>query len=83
MWFLGCIINIHSNHILRNLRKPGETDYKIPRGKTAIIRLTAPFMNWKCVRVGSVALNLMLKWTKMLVCSMFNMFYIKQSQHFE
>uniref|UniRef100_A0A8C2BS29 3-oxo-5-alpha-steroid 4-dehydrogenase C-terminal domain-containing protein n=1 Tax=Cyprinus carpio TaxID=7962 RepID=A0A8C2BS29_CYPCA len=31
MWFLGCIINIHSNHILRNLRKPGETDYKIPR----------------------------------------------------
>uniref|UniRef100_A0A8C0YDW2 3-oxo-5-alpha-steroid 4-dehydrogenase C-terminal domain-containing protein n=2 Tax=Cyprinus carpio TaxID=7962 RepID=A0A8C0YDW2_CYPCA len=32
MWLLGCIINIHSNHILRNLRKPGETDYKIPRG---------------------------------------------------
>uniref|UniRef100_A0A8C0YG44 3-oxo-5-alpha-steroid 4-dehydrogenase C-terminal domain-containing protein n=2 Tax=Cyprinus carpio TaxID=7962 RepID=A0A8C0YG44_CYPCA len=31
MWLLGCIINIHSNHILRNLRKPGETDYKIPR----------------------------------------------------
>uniref|UniRef100_A0A8C1XJ55 3-oxo-5-alpha-steroid 4-dehydrogenase C-terminal domain-containing protein n=1 Tax=Cyprinus carpio TaxID=7962 RepID=A0A8C1XJ55_CYPCA len=36
MWLLGCIINIHSNHILRNLRKPGETDYKIPRGKTVI-----------------------------------------------
>uniref|UniRef100_A0A673IBJ9 3-oxo-5alpha-steroid 4-dehydrogenase (NADP(+)) n=1 Tax=Sinocyclocheilus rhinocerous TaxID=307959 RepID=A0A673IBJ9_9TELE len=32
MWFLGCIINIHSDHILRNLRKPGETGYKIPRG---------------------------------------------------
>jgi hypothetical protein len=27
------VINIHSDHILRNLRKPGETGYKIPRGK--------------------------------------------------
>lgn len=25
-------INIHSDHILRNLRKPGEKDYKIPKG---------------------------------------------------
>ncbi|XP_051727887.1 3-oxo-5-alpha-steroid 4-dehydrogenase 1 [Ctenopharyngodon idella] len=32
MWFLGWIINIHSDHILRNLREPGETGYKIPRG---------------------------------------------------
>ncbi|TRY60220.1 hypothetical protein DNTS_026368 [Danionella cerebrum] len=32
LWFLGLIINIHSDHILRNLRKPGETGYKIPRG---------------------------------------------------
>ncbi|PWG68210.1 hypothetical protein DF186_25590, partial [Enterococcus hirae] len=32
MWFVGWIINIHSDHILRNLRKPGETGYKIPRG---------------------------------------------------
>lgn len=49
MWFLGWIINIHSDHILRNLREPGETGYKIPRGKAIIIRLTAPFMNWnKC-----------------------------------
>ncbi|XP_073787228.1 3-oxo-5-alpha-steroid 4-dehydrogenase 1 isoform X2 [Danio rerio] len=32
MWFLGWIINMHSDHILRNLRKPGETGYKIPRG---------------------------------------------------
>ncbi|XP_051992710.1 3-oxo-5-alpha-steroid 4-dehydrogenase 1-like [Xyrauchen texanus] len=32
MWFLGWTINIHSDHILRNLRKPGETGYKIPRG---------------------------------------------------
>ncbi|KAG9479381.1 hypothetical protein GDO78_012841 [Eleutherodactylus coqui] len=28
----GMLINIHSDHILRNLRKPGEMGYKIPRG---------------------------------------------------
>jgi len=28
----GFIVNIHSDHILRNLRKPGETIYKIPNG---------------------------------------------------
>ena len=33
MFVAGMIINIHSDHILRNLRKPGETGYKIPRGK--------------------------------------------------
>ena len=32
MFFLGMAINIHSDHILRNLRKPGEKGYKIPRG---------------------------------------------------
>ncbi|KAI5621650.1 3-oxo-5-alpha-steroid 4-dehydrogenase 1 isoform X1 [Silurus asotus] len=32
LWLLGWIINLHSDHILRNLRSPGETDYKIPRG---------------------------------------------------
>ncbi|MBN3299933.1 S5A1 dehydrogenase, partial [Amia calva] len=32
MWLMGMLINIHSDHILRNLRKPGETDYKIPKG---------------------------------------------------
>uniref|UniRef100_A0A673TB38 Steroid 5 alpha-reductase 1 n=1 Tax=Suricata suricatta TaxID=37032 RepID=A0A673TB38_SURSU len=32
MWLLGMLVNIHSDHILRNLRKPGETGYKIPRG---------------------------------------------------
>ncbi|KAJ6661375.1 hypothetical protein lerEdw1_015003 [Lerista edwardsae] len=32
MWLSGLLINIHSDHILRNLRKPGETGYKIPRG---------------------------------------------------
>lgn len=34
LWLTGLVINIHSDHILRNLRKPGETGYKIPRGKS-------------------------------------------------
>lgn len=28
----GFVINNHADHVLRNLRKPGETGYKIPRG---------------------------------------------------
>lgn len=32
IFFIGMAINIHSDHILRNLRRPGETGYKIPRG---------------------------------------------------
>ncbi|XP_072171051.1 3-oxo-5-alpha-steroid 4-dehydrogenase 1-like [Diadema setosum] len=32
LFFTGMAINIHSDTILRNLRKPGETGYKIPCG---------------------------------------------------
>jgi len=32
IFFLGMAINVQSDAILRNLRKPGETGYKIPRG---------------------------------------------------
>lgn len=32
LFFLGFAINVHSDYILTNLRKPGETGYKIPRG---------------------------------------------------
>jgi len=32
LFLCGMTINIHSDHILRNLRRPGETGYKIPRG---------------------------------------------------
>ncbi|XP_006901193.1 PREDICTED: 3-oxo-5-alpha-steroid 4-dehydrogenase 2-like [Elephantulus edwardii] len=32
LFLLGMGINIHSDHILHNLRKPGETAYKIPQG---------------------------------------------------
>ena len=37
LFFLGLAINIHSDHILRNLRKPGETGYKIPRGQCILL----------------------------------------------
>ncbi|GAB5356926.1 hypothetical protein AAMO2058_000330200 [Amorphochlora amoebiformis] len=29
---IGMAINLHADHVLRNLRKPGETGYKIPHG---------------------------------------------------
>merc|ERR1719401_780716 len=32
LFFFGMLTNIHSDYILRNLRQPGETGYKIPRG---------------------------------------------------
>ncbi|XP_070684195.1 3-oxo-5-alpha-steroid 4-dehydrogenase 2-like [Pempheris klunzingeri] len=32
LFLVGLIINIHSDHILRCLRKPGETVYRIPHG---------------------------------------------------
>ncbi|XP_068928393.1 3-oxo-5-alpha-steroid 4-dehydrogenase 2 [Petaurus breviceps papuanus] len=32
IFFLGMAINIHSDYLLRQLRKPGETSYKIPQG---------------------------------------------------
>ncbi|KAK3092950.1 hypothetical protein FSP39_009294 [Pinctada imbricata] len=32
LFFVGMAINIHADHVLRNLRKPGEKGYKIPHG---------------------------------------------------
>lgn len=32
LWICGYAINIHSDHILRHLRKPGDTEYRIPEG---------------------------------------------------
>jgi protein-S-isoprenylcysteine O-methyltransferase Ste14 len=32
IFFMGFAINLHSDHILRQLRKPGENGYKIPTG---------------------------------------------------
>ena len=32
IWASGLCINLHSDNILRNLRQPGETGYKVPHG---------------------------------------------------
>ncbi|KAK9828069.1 hypothetical protein WJX81_007841 [Elliptochloris bilobata] len=32
LWALGWGVNLHSDSVLRNLRAPGETGYKVPRG---------------------------------------------------
>eukprot|EP00808_Paulinella_micropora_P029859 g9094.t1 len=32
LFLVGAAINVHADHVLRNLRKPGETGYKIPFG---------------------------------------------------
>ena len=32
LFITGMVINVHSDSILRNLRKPGEKGYKIPKG---------------------------------------------------
>ena len=32
VFIMGYVINLHSDYILRRLRKPGKTNYKIPRG---------------------------------------------------
>ena len=37
LFFTGMAINIHSDHILHNLRKPGDTGYKIPEGEFACV----------------------------------------------
>lgn len=32
LFFLGFVINLHSDHIIRNLRKPGDTAHYLPKG---------------------------------------------------
>ena len=34
LFVIGFLINLHSDYLLINLRKDGETGYKIPRGNT-------------------------------------------------
>lgn len=57
LWATGLAVNLHSDHILRTLRKPGETGYQIPRvrgrdggeeagvggGRFALLPSLAPF----------------------------------------
>ncbi|XP_034396367.1 3-oxo-5-alpha-steroid 4-dehydrogenase 2-like isoform X2 [Cyclopterus lumpus] len=42
LFVVGMIINIHSDHILRSLRRPGETVYKIPYETTSRGLRTTP-----------------------------------------
>jgi 3-oxo-5-alpha-steroid 4-dehydrogenase 1 len=32
LFLVGFVINLHADHVLRHLRVPGESDYKIPKG---------------------------------------------------
>ncbi|XP_021114254.1 3-oxo-5-alpha-steroid 4-dehydrogenase 1 isoform X1 [Heterocephalus glaber] len=54
LWLTGMLINIQSDHILRNLRKPEETGYKIPRAQQLCAVLRSPGQNsghW-CAVIG-------------------------------
>jgi len=44
LFLFGLTINIHSDIILRNLRKPNETGYKIPKGV-----YFKKFFSWLCM----------------------------------
>ena len=48
MFLTGLAINIHSDALLRNLRKPGETGYKIPCGEVAVVCVPCVYA---CMRV--------------------------------
>ena len=32
LFFIGMVINLHSDHIVRHLRKPGDTNHYLPKG---------------------------------------------------
>lgn len=45
LFYIGMAINIHSDYILRNLRKPGEVVYRIPTGKKHL-NILSPTLCW-------------------------------------
>lgn len=48
----GMAVNIHSDYILRNLREPGETGYKIPKGKFGSFMLClCHLINWNVLQL--------------------------------
>jgi len=57
MFLFGMAINIHSDAVLRNLRKPNETGYKTPKGTEQNLT-TTNFMN--CLFFKVAFLNLCL-----------------------
>jgi 3-oxo-5-alpha-steroid 4-dehydrogenase 1 len=58
MFVAGMIINIRADHFLLNLRKPGETDHKIPQGKL--------FKHISCPNLGGE----MLEWSGFALLAM-------------
>lgn len=56
LFLVGMTINIHSDHILRNLRKQGELVYRIPRG-TVVPHLSSAAVLVHPVELFSVAVQ--------------------------
>ena len=55
LFFLGMYINIKSDNVLINLRKPGETGYKIPHG-FLFNRITSPNLFGEIIEWSGFAL---------------------------
>lgn len=63
LFYIGMAINIHSDFILRNLRKPKEVIYKIPTGKRQISDQTPTVLVLTCSLLNllqEVCLNMCL-----------------------
>ncbi|KAL4238953.1 3-oxo-5-alpha-steroid 4-dehydrogenase 1 [Mactra antiquata] len=58
IFFVGMTINIHSDHVLRNLRKPGETGYKIPRDQSVVGLSQATDGDSLCEKVDHCSLRM-------------------------
>mmetsp|Transcript_39029 Transcript_39029/g.58917 ORF Transcript_39029/g.58917 Transcript_39029/m.58917 type:complete len:143 (-) Transcript_39029:127-555(-) len=57
LFFAGFCMNLHADHILRNLRQPGEKEYKIPHGGlfeyVSGANFTAEILEWCGFAVAS------------------------------
>lgn len=49
IFFTGMAINMHADYTLINLRKPGETGYKIPRGTIVEFAAKALKLKYKAI----------------------------------
>lgn len=55
LWTIGFLMNQHSDHVLRNLRAPGDTGYKIPYGGAFRV-LSAPNLIGEVIQWSGYAL---------------------------
>lgn len=57
VWLIGLLLNLQADDILRNLRKPGETGYKIPKGGlfnyVSGANFAAEILEWSGFAVGN------------------------------